>query len=185
MTLYSMALFLHVVGALGFFVALSFEWVAQSQLRRATTAEQAREWLKLYAVLPWVGGPAMVLILLLGLYMLFATWGGVAWAMVALAAMIVYSTLAGIMNGRRIPALRRAVDVEQRVTSDALRRLLLDPRPWTLLQLRTGLALGIVFLMTVKPDLVGSLIAIGASAVLGLATGLPNWTHSRAHQPAA
>src|SRR5262245_58128370 len=35
---YSIALLLHVVGALGFFMALALEWTNLRQLRRATTA---------------------------------------------------------------------------------------------------------------------------------------------------
>ena len=41
MTLYSIALFLHVVGALLLFVTLTVEGVALLQVRRAATAEAA------------------------------------------------------------------------------------------------------------------------------------------------
>jgi hypothetical protein len=171
MSLYTVALFLHVIGALGFFVSLGLEWVAVAQLRRAATVEQAREWLKLYGFLPWIGGPAMALILILGIYMVAVTWGPVAWAAVALGAMVLYSSLAGITNARRIPALRRAVEPSESATG-SLQELLRDPRPWTVIQVRTGLALGIVFLMTAKPDLVVSLIAVAVGALAGLFAGL-------------
>jgi hypothetical protein len=43
---YSIVLFVHIVGALGFFVALGVEWLSLRHLRRATTAEQVREWIR-------------------------------------------------------------------------------------------------------------------------------------------
>jgi len=40
---YSIALFLHVVGALGFFVALGLEWTSLRQIRGAATSGQVRD----------------------------------------------------------------------------------------------------------------------------------------------
>ena len=37
---YSIALFLHIVGALGFFVALGLEWTGLGQIRSAMTLER-------------------------------------------------------------------------------------------------------------------------------------------------
>ena len=50
----------------------------------------------------------------------------------------------------------------------------------TLIRMRTALALGIVFLITVKPGLAGALIAISVAVVLGLASALPAWNRNRA-----
>jgi uncharacterized membrane protein YqjE len=47
-------------------------------------------------------------------------------------------------------------------------------------QTRTAIALGIVFLMTVKPDLIGALVTIGTAVVLGLASAFPIWRLERA-----
>jgi hypothetical protein len=46
MNYYSIALFLHIVGVLGLFVALGLEWTGLWQLRGVTTAEQVRTWLR-------------------------------------------------------------------------------------------------------------------------------------------
>jgi hypothetical protein len=45
--------------------------------------------------------------------------------------------------------------------------------------------LGIVFLMTAKPDLGGALLTIGVAIVLGLATSLPMWSRFRVKESAA
>ena len=42
---YSIALFLHIVGTLGFFLALGLEWTGLSQIRSAMTLEQVRSWM--------------------------------------------------------------------------------------------------------------------------------------------
>src|SRR5438445_3063409 len=63
MTDYTIALFLHLVGALGMFVALAFERVAWAGLRRSATVQEARGWLgRLGLVRPC--GPASLGLLL-------------------------------------------------------------------------------------------------------------------------
>ena len=42
MNAYTIVLFLHIVGALGFFVALGLEWTGLSQLQSAMSLEQVR-----------------------------------------------------------------------------------------------------------------------------------------------
>src|SRR5437867_2127871 len=69
MTGYTIALFLHIVGALGMFVALAFEWVAWAGLRRSATVQEARGWLGLLGVVRRVGPASLGLILVAGLYM--------------------------------------------------------------------------------------------------------------------
>jgi small basic protein len=44
---------------------------------------------------------------------------------------------------------------------------------WVSVQTRAGIALGIVFCMTVKPDAIGALLAIVVAAALGFAASLP------------
>jgi hypothetical protein len=70
-------------------------------------------------------------------------------------------------------AIGRMVNAERGPLSPPLHQLLHDPLLWISMQTRVGIALGIVFLMTVKPDLGRSLLTIGAAIVLGLASSLP------------
>jgi hypothetical protein len=44
---------------------------------------------------------------------------------------------------------------------------------------------GIVFLMTVKPDLTGALLAIGVATVVGIASAVPAWSRRQAVDPTA
>ena len=45
MTSYAIAVFVHVVGALGLFAAMGDEWVLLARLSRIQTTEEARDWL--------------------------------------------------------------------------------------------------------------------------------------------
>lgn len=185
MTPYSIALFLHVVGALGLFVALGLEWTSLVYLRRASTAEQAREWLGVLGGTRRLGPASLAAILLSGFYMMATTWGWVGWIIVALAAMVLIAIVGATLTGLRIVAVGRAAAAESGLLSPALRQRLQDPLLWTSVQIRTAIALGIVFLMTIKPDLIGALATIGLAVVLGLASGLRNRHPARAKGEAA
>jgi hypothetical protein len=180
---YSIALFVHIVGALGFFVALGVEWISLRQLRRATTAEHPREWIAVASGVRRVGMASMAMLLISGFYMMAMVWGGVAWIIVALATLVVLTALAVALSGPRMAAIGRAVTAETGPLSLTLQQLLHHPLLWVAIQTRVALALGIVFLMTVKPDLIGSLLTIGVASALGLASALPMLGRER-EQPA-
>jgi hypothetical protein len=178
MSFYSVALFLHIVGVLGLFVTLGLEWASLVYLRRATTAEQAREWLSVFGLLRRMGPTSLVTTLLPGLYMAATVWGWVAWIGVALAAMLLLPVF-GARNGSRMAAIGQTAATESGLLSPTIRQRLRDPFLWTSVQLRATILLGIVFLMTVKPDLIGSLLTIGAAVILGLVSVLPAWGRVR------
>jgi hypothetical protein len=185
MTFYSVALFLHIAGALGLFAAVGLEWTSLLHLRRAATAEQAREWLSVVAGLRRVYPAAFVIILLSGFYMTATAWGGTGWIGVALGTLLLLAAVGATLTGLRMPAIGRAVALETGPLSPALRHRLRDPLLWTSVQTRAALVLGIVFLMSVKPDLGGGLLTTGVAAVLGLASALPAWERTRVEIPAA
>jgi len=160
MTLYSVALFLHVVGALLLFVTLTVEGVA---LRQA-----APPLLRLNRIV----GPLSALgVLLPGLYMAATSWGWVAWIVVALASWLAIAVL-GAVNGIRIVALERSADLPTRVG---------NPMFLISWMTRVGLALGVVFLMTIKPGAVAAVVAIVIAAAAGAALGV---VLSRTRRPA-
>ena len=162
---YAIALFLHSVGALGLFVALGLEWTSLLQ-RRATSAEQARERMRIAAGVRGVSGASLATLLLSGLYLTATVWGGVAWIAVALAAMVLLAVLGAALSGPRMAAIGQVVEHGPLAPVP-------DPLLWVSMQTRLAVALGIVFLMTFKPDLNGSLVTIAVAAVLGLVAALP------------
>jgi hypothetical protein len=173
MSYYSVALFLHITGALGFFVALGVELISLRQLVRSTAAEQAQEWLRIAVGVRRLGFASMMLLLASGLYMMVIAQVGGAWLIVAFWSLVLLAILAVALSYRRMAAIGRALAAEVGPVSPALRNQLHYPLLWIAIKLRVAIALGIVFLMTVKPDLGGSLLVIGVAAVLGIAFAVP------------
>jgi hypothetical protein len=179
MSVYSIAVFLHIVGALGIFAAIGLEWAGLSNLRRATDTAQVREWVRLLAAPRTVGGPAALVVLVSGIYLSATRWGPEGWILVALGGMVVTAALGGAIGGRRISAIMRALPTESGPVSSTLRGRLDDPALPVSLWVRTALLLDIVFLMSTRPSLGGSLAAMGAALVLGIAAAVPALGGSR------
>ncbi len=173
MTTYSIALFLHIVGAIIYFVAVGLEQASLMSLRRSTLVEPAREWLNVFSWLRRLGPLSMILILLSGFYMMATTLGWTAWIIMALISMVLIAVIGGAVAGPRMGAIGQMMAKESGAMSSALRQRLNDPLFSISMQVRTAIALGIVFLMTVKPDLIGSLITLFVAIILGFIVALP------------
>lgn len=169
MNVYSIVLYLHIVGALLLFVALGIEFVTVSRLRSAGTAEQARDWLSVLGSIRVIGPVALVTILVPGLYMVLTSAGWQAWNVLALLAMVVMAALGAASNATRMPAIGRSIGPLRGALPPEARARLRDRIVWSSILARIGIGLGIVLLMTVKPDLVGSILALVAFAVAGAA----------------
>jgi hypothetical protein len=166
---YVAARFLHILGAFGLFIAMGVEWLGVSRLARAATHDDAVTWLGVASSVGRFAGCSLALVLLPGLYMAGARWGFAGWLVVALGGIVVLALLGGVQTGRTMAVLGRAIEPEQGILSLAARERLRSPTlvisTWT----RTALLLGIVALMSFKPDLATSLAVLGASLVAGLA----------------
>jgi hypothetical protein len=139
MSLYSIALFLHIVGALLLFVLLTIEGVG---LRQGFMAARLNR----------VLGPLSALAILVpGLYMSASQWGWKGWVVVGITAWLLIA-VGGAATGIGLLA--------GRLTTRAA------AASWSI---RVGIALGVVFIMTVKPDLLLAVIAVAAGAALGSA----------------
>ena len=141
MTLYSIALFLHIVGALVLFGLLTVEGVS---LRQGLMAARLNRIL---------GPISAATILIPGVYMVFAEWGWNGWIVVGIAAWVLIA-VAGAATG--IGLLAGRVNVQTAALS------------WSV---RVGMVLGVVFIMTIKPDLIPSIVLVVAGAALGAAVG--------------
>jgi hypothetical protein len=172
MTIYSIVLFLHIAGALGLFMALGLEWTSLYRLRRATSVEQVREWLNISSGVGRVGMASMLLLLGSGVYMTAMVWHGAAWIGVTIGALVLLAIVTVALTRRRMAAIQQAVAAADGGALAGLYPLLQQPALWVAIKVRVAVILGIVFLMTVKPDLGGSLLTIGVAAGLGLISAL-------------
>lgn len=184
MNSYVIALVIHIVGALGFFMALGLEWSSLYQARQARTGEQLRTWLNVARGSYRVGMPAMLLLLGSGIYMMRSAWGHTDWLVVSFVALVLVVVLVVTLIRPRLARIEREVASAQGSLPPTLVCLVRQARLWITLQIRFALALGIVFLMTVKPDRNGALFTLGVAAVLGLVAALPLIGRARTQQPA-
>jgi hypothetical protein len=179
MSNYSIALFLHIAGALGFFVVLGLEWIGLSQVRRAGLPDEARAILRTVKSADRLGFISMPTTIITGIYMLLTVWGWIPWIIVVLGALVLEIVLFVALAKPRMATIEQALAAETEFVSQKFRDLVNDPVLWISIQTRVAIMLGIVFLKIAKPDLIGSLVTIGIAIALGLASTLPVLRHER------
>src|ERR1700680_1880392 len=118
---YSLALFLHVLGAFGLIAALTFEAIGLRGLRRAVRREDALTWLGLSRVVQRLAPTSLGLILVTGLSLMVASWGAKGWILVALASLVAFGAIGGLLTGVRMARIGPAVGRASGSFSDELR----------------------------------------------------------------
>ena len=132
-----------------------------------------------------MGMTSMLTTVISGFYMMATAWGGVAWIIVSLGALVLVIVFSVALTGPRMAAIGRALATEKGLVSQTFHILANHPLLWISIQTRVAIALGIVFLKTTKPDLGGSLITISVAIVLGIASALPVPRRERAQAGSA
>jgi hypothetical protein len=173
MNSYSLVLFFHIVGAMGFFLALGLEWTGLWRLRSALRSQDVQAWMGLLKSAQKGGFASMLAVVISGAYLMATAWGRVPWLVVTVGSLVVVIVLSLALSGPRMAAIGRALATEQGALSHTFHRVANHPLLWISIQTRVAITLGIVLLKTVKPDLSGSLLIIGVAIVLGLASALP------------
>ena len=173
MSNYSIAVFLHIVGALGFFVVLGMEWIGLAQVRRAKLPDEARAILGMVKSADRLGFISMPITIITGIYMLVTVWGWVPWIIVVLGALVLEIVLFVVLAKPRMATIEQALAAETEFVSQTFHDLVNDPILWISIRTRVAIILGIVFLKIATPDLRGSLLTIGIAIVLGLASAVP------------
>jgi hypothetical protein len=179
MSNYSIALFLHIAGALGFFVVLGLEWIGLSQVRRARLTDEARAILRTVKSADRLGFISMPTTIITGIYMLLTVWGWVPWIVVVLGALVLEIVLFVVLAKPRMATIEQTLAAETEFVSQTFHDLVNDTILWISIQTRVAIVLGIVFLKIAKPHLAGSLVTIGIAIVLGIASALPVLRHER------
>src|SRR5205807_8755916 len=113
MSIYTIALFLHVSGAIGYFVSIGTWLFGLVGLRRAQRVEQVRSLVHLVGLTGPVFGISVLLILAPGLYMAITAWSlQTGWIAVGLVSLVLMAPLGTAL----IEPRRRAI---QRLARDA------------------------------------------------------------------
>jgi hypothetical protein len=174
---YEIALFVHFVGLAGLFAGIGVEVAMLHFAQRSSDVQSVR-------TLIAVGEPAgkmipafALLILLSGIYMVEDVWDWEkAWISMSLLAFLVLLAMGPLINGRRMKAIRTAAERSpDGPVPKELRSLLDDPVLTTSERTMLLAAIGLVYLMTTKPDAGGTIIALLVFIGLGLILSAPAW----------
>lgn len=177
MTLYTLALFAHILGVLALFIGIGLQWISVLRLRQARTAAQAREWVGLARGVGRLSPVAGALIIGAGIAMMVMSWNlTTPWILVSLLAILLMMVANMGVAARRMKAIGQALAGEDGAAGGSLtqelRQRTHDPALWVATQLAAALALGVVFMMTVKPDVGGSLLTLAVALALGAGVGV-------------
>jgi hypothetical protein len=167
MTLYLFVLFIHVVSAMGLFIGLALEGFVFLRIRVAQDTEQLQVFIRAFNFLRWIFIPSFGGILLGGLYLASKYGGGTFWIPSALSATLAIMLVGGLITGREMNQLKKTL-AKTDATFQALSAQANDGLLMLSYGLRSGVALGIVFLMTAKTSLWPSVFALVAGCSVGL-----------------
>jgi hypothetical protein len=171
---YRLVLFLHLCALLGAIGTAALLHFAEIQLRAAATVAAVRTWTSLIEKGAKVFPVALLVLLGSGAYLVDRRWTwSSGWIDASLVGVgILFVVGAGVVGGRRRALRRELAHTTDGAVTAPLARIACEHvggvASWT----NTGLAFGIVFVMTTKPSLAGSLVALAAAAGLGALVAL-------------
>jgi hypothetical protein len=176
MHLVDVVLFLHIATALLAFAIGGIIHAGEWSAHRATTVGELRGSLAVGHKLEPLFPVLLVLLFVFGAWLIHLNDPEFHfkddWISVSIGAVIVLLVVGGAVLAPRAKRQRESLAGNGADSiSPELRASVNDPVLWRFGHFNTGLALAVVFLMTTKPHLLGSLVAVAVGAVAGLAIG--------------
>lgn len=177
MSAYRIALFIHILGMVGFFMPLGAWLFGLVALRRARLAQQVRSICQAIFISDTVAVVGILLLAGAGLYMASTTWGlGTGWVLVAIISFALLAPIGPLVVERRLHVVANmASESPDGPLSPELQRRINDPVIGAGLGFMLAWLLGIIFLMTVKPLLADAILIMLAAALVGILAGVPLW----------
>ena len=170
-----------MLGAIGLFIAISLFLVSVLRIRQAQTVEQLRDWVSLAGKAGQSIGGSSIVLVIPAIYMVLTVWGfATPWILASMIVFVLTWVLGPAIGGRHAEAILQAAQAAPPgPIPSALRAQTSSPTLWLSEVIRVAFLIGVVFLMTNKPGLVGTLIALGAALVLGMLCVLFFWRIQR------
>ena len=192
MSLYSIVLFAHVIGAVLVFAGIGILLFGTLALRWAKSVESVRALAR-----PLVAGrrvgfehisfidvvtvSGILMVAASGLYMGLGVWGWQSgWVKVAIIGFALMAPIGpAIINPRLHAIATSAEQLPDGPVGTALQRLIADPMLGMPLQALACWLLGLIFLMTNKPPFSEAIGVMLVALLVGLASGIPLWLRRR------
>ncbi|HEX5438621.1 MAG TPA: hypothetical protein VFW98_15825 [Gemmatimonadaceae bacterium] len=174
MSLYAVALFLHLLTVVAAFIAVALIHAGLIRMRRAERVGEAREALmsagRAGRAMPIVG----LLLLLTGAYMTESLWSWTTpWIDVSIGGLVAIMAAGGGLLERRLRALKPLLQHGDGPVDGTLAASLRAPSLWIIAQLPPLLAIGVMFVMTTKPGMAQGIIEILVVVAIGVLAMVP------------
>jgi len=167
---YPLVLFIHVLSAMALFIAIGFEGWTLARLRAAENIARLREPARTSRRLGAIYGPAFLGLVVSGIYLAWQMHLRAAWVPLALGGTLLTGAIS-VVTGTNMSRLRKGL-AQSEPSFENLRALARSNTLLVAYGLRTGMAVGLVFLMTVTPAAIPSLAALVIASILGIFFGL-------------
>lgn len=184
---YLIALFIHVFSVVGLFAAIGVTVTCLTAAQHVRDALVVRVLTRMAEIADMAIPPVALVALFSGLYMVWraSAWTD-GWIVVSLVQFAVAFALGPTVNGRRLARLSRvAKTCHQGAIPARLSRALKDPILTIGERTMTGMTVGVVYLMVMKPSAAGSVIALAIFSIVGFACALPAIANARTPLPVA
>ena len=177
MIIYGYIVFLHLAAMAFLFMGYGLEWTGTAFLRNATTAQAARSGLGTYRVSLPMSGPALLVLILSGGFLAGVTGASKeGWVLGTALGIIVALFIGFALVMPRMKRIKAALPAGDGPLSVEALDKVQDGVLITLIRVRAFIALGIVYLMTLKPALIMSLAVLFGAIVLGILFSATAWS---------
>lgn len=170
---YHIALFVHLCALLAAIGASAVVALAMRRVRSSQTGRDALPWLALGKSAARTFPPAILALVASGAYMVHDSWSWSAgWVDAGLAGAVLLGVLGDRVEGRAAHRVAMALAADPAAPAGAIVR---DRVWWTAGLVNPALATGIVFVMTTKPSLAGSIASLVVAVAIGAVAAVPLW----------
>lgn len=168
---YELAKIVHFMGLVALFGFFMINMRSGIQLRAATQLSEARIWLGVLQGARGVLHGGSGLLLISGIVMIALRWRGpFPFATIGLLALLSIWALS-VVGGRHLRSIHAAIPSGNGSIPDGLRTIILAPRPWTVTAAMNGAAVGVLLVMTWKPEWIGAAITVLLTSAAGAVIG--------------
>ncbi len=167
MSMYLIALYIHITGALAMFAGLGMEGIVFKNLKNVSSPKQAIPWLGSMRILRIVFTYATVSLLFTGVYLVILSWGWNSWVLTGLVLLVALSGY-GSTSGKKIGmSIASLINNDDHSIPSEVRKVIANPFLMTTYKLKITTALGIIFMMTTKPGWIGSIVTVATALAIG------------------
>lgn len=175
MELYDVLLFLHILGVVLLFVAITIETIAGARIRGADRAEDVATWAHFQEQTTGpLHGISTLLLAVPGLWMAAINdlWS-LAWVQIGIGVLVVAAALGiGYITPRVKQIHEAAVAAGDAPVDSGLAAQVNERDLWLVHYGMIGLGTGAIFIMVTKTGMVGSIVSVLIAAVIGTAVGV-------------